>query len=91
MVEDVGALIANDQRLKSLKYDAYCHCNVESIVVQRAIHDDGSPLVLVTVDITGSQRDQVYSCRAAYHVDDAGLCTAWLNPPAVSCTCVVAS
>ena len=58
------------------------HCNVESIVVQRAIHDDGSPLVLVAVDITGSQRDQVYSCRAAYRVDDAGLCTAWLNPRA---------
>ena len=64
VVEDVGALIANDQRLKCLKYDACGHCNVESIVVQRAIHDDGSPLVLVTVDITGSQRDQVYSCSA---------------------------
>lgn len=79
MVEDVGALIANDQRLKSLKYDACGHCNVESIVVQRAIHDDGSPLVLVTADITVSQRDQVYSCRAAYRVDDDGLCTAWLK------------
>ena len=64
MVEDVGAQIANDQRLKSLKYVACGHCNVESIVVQRAIHDDGSPLVLVTADITASQRDQVYSCSA---------------------------
>ncbi len=86
MVEDVGVLIANDQRLKSLKYDACGHFNVESIVVQRAIHDDGSPLVLVTADITVFQRDQVYSCRAAYRVDDDGLCTAWLKPPAVSCT-----
>jgi hypothetical protein len=90
VVEDVGALIANDQRLKSLKY-ACGQCNGESIVVQRAIHDDGSPLVLVTADISVSQRDQVYSCRAAYRVDDDGLCTAWLKPPAVSCTCVVAS
>ncbi len=31
---------------------------MESIVVQRAIHDDGSPLVLVTADIIASQRDQ---------------------------------
>jgi hypothetical protein len=91
VVEDVGAQIANDQRLKSLKYVACGHCNVESIVVQRAILDDGSPLVLVTADTTASQRDQVYSCRAAYRVDDDGLCTAWLKPPASSCSCVVAS
>jgi hypothetical protein len=28
----------------------------------RAIHDGGSPVVLVTADVTASQRDQVYSC-----------------------------
>jgi hypothetical protein len=41
VVEDVGALIANDQRLKSLTCVACGHCNVESIVVQRGEQREG--------------------------------------------------
>jgi hypothetical protein len=42
VVEDIGALIANDQRLKSLKYVACGHCSVESIVVQRGEQREGA-------------------------------------------------
>jgi hypothetical protein len=42
VVEDVGALIANDQRLKSLTCVACGHCSVESIVVQRGEQREGA-------------------------------------------------
>jgi hypothetical protein len=55
------------------------HCDAETVVVQRAVHDDGSSVVLVTANITASQRDQVYSCRAAFRVDPtSGKCLEWL-------------
>ena len=89
VVEAVGSLIRNDQREKALKYVACGHCNVNSVVVQHAVHDDSTAVVLVTAGITASQRDQIYPARVAYRVDANGKCLDWLPSPASKCSCVV--
>lgn len=92
IVEAVGSLIPSDQREKATKYVVCGHCDAETVVVQRAVHDDDSSVVLVTANITASQRDQVYSCRAAFRVDPtSGKCLEWLACPASKCKCVVSS
>ena len=79
IVENVGLAIANDQREKALNYVACGHCNIDTLSVQHAVHDDGYNLVLVTSDITASRREQTYPCRVAFRVDDNGTACSWLE------------
>ena len=89
IVENVGLAIANDQREKALNYVACGHCNIDTLSVQHAVHDDGYNLVLVTSDITASRREQTYPCRVAFRVDDNGKACSWVVSPVSKCSCVV--